>query len=60
MQTMLKCQVCGRENPPGVEYCEDCGASLTPAGNQPASSSRLQRERTAASAVASLRRAGVA
>src|SRR5687767_1077396 len=25
---MAKCQVCGKENPAGVEYCEDCGASL--------------------------------
>lgn len=25
---MVTCQVCGNENPPGVEYCEDCGASL--------------------------------
>src|SRR5581483_11038366 len=25
---MAVCQVCGKQNPPGVEYCEDCGAAL--------------------------------
>jgi hypothetical protein len=42
-QTMQKCQVCGKENPTGVEYCEDCGASLTapvaaPSGAAPSAS----------------------
>lgn len=27
---MTKCPVCQKDNPQGVEYCEDCGASLTP------------------------------
>jgi hypothetical protein len=29
---MPVCQVCQKNNPTGVEYCEDCGAALTPAG----------------------------
>jgi hypothetical protein len=29
---MPVCQVCQKENPTGVEYCEDCGAAMTPAG----------------------------
>ena len=29
---MHTCQVCGKDNPAGVEYCEDCGAVLTGAG----------------------------
>jgi len=29
---MPVCQVCQKDNPTGVEYCEDCGAALTPAG----------------------------
>ena len=28
---MQVCQVCQHENPPGAEYCEDCGASLSAA-----------------------------
>lgn len=37
---MQACQVCGKQNPAGVEYCEDCGAALSgggkpTAGNQP-------------------------
>ncbi len=31
---MQTCQVCGKQNPAGVEYCEDCGASLRPASGQ--------------------------
>lgn len=27
---MTVCPVCQKENPAGVEYCEDCGASLAP------------------------------
>jgi len=26
---MIKCQICQHDNPPGAEYCEDCGASLS-------------------------------
>jgi hypothetical protein len=26
---MQTCQVCGKQNPTGVDYCEDCGAALT-------------------------------
>ena len=26
---MQVCQVCQHQNPPGVEYCEECGAALT-------------------------------
>ena len=35
---MQTCQVCGKQNPAGVEYCEDCGAALkaTPAQAAPA------------------------
>ncbi|CAA9262884.1 MAG: FraH-related protein [uncultured Chloroflexi bacterium] len=25
---MQTCEVCGKQNPPGLEYCEDCGTSL--------------------------------
>ncbi len=25
---MVACTICGKENPVGVEYCEDCGAAL--------------------------------
>ncbi len=25
---MVACAICGKENPAGVEYCEDCGAAL--------------------------------
>ena len=28
---MQTCEVCGKQNPPGLEYCEDCGTSLNPA-----------------------------
>jgi hypothetical protein len=28
---MTACTICGKENPAGAEYCEDCGAALTPA-----------------------------
>jgi len=40
---MLKCPICGHENPEGVEYCEDCGASQTapvaaPSGAPPSAS----------------------
>jgi hypothetical protein len=28
---MAICTICGKENPAGAEYCEDCGAALTPA-----------------------------
>jgi hypothetical protein len=40
---MQKCQVCEKENPDGVEYCEDCGASLVapvaaPSGAPPSAS----------------------
>ncbi len=27
---MATCAICGKENPAGVEYCEDCGAALAP------------------------------
>ena len=30
---MQVCQVCQHQNPPGVEYCEECGASLTATGS---------------------------
>ncbi len=32
---MVACTICGRENPAGVEYCEDCGAALHPATDTP-------------------------
>jgi len=32
---MVACTICGRENPAGVEYCEDCGATLHPAADTP-------------------------
>jgi hypothetical protein len=28
---MITCAVCGKQNPDGTQYCEDCGAELTPA-----------------------------
>ena len=28
----MKCAICGKENPAGADYCEDCGAALTAAG----------------------------
>lgn len=31
---MQQCQVCGKQNPAGVEYCEDCGASFAPGSGQ--------------------------
>lgn len=41
---MATCTICGKENPVGVEYCEDCGAALTPAtdATAPASGSPEQ------------------
>ena len=33
---MPACEVCQHENPVGAEYCEDCGAALTPATPVPA------------------------
>ena len=35
---MQACQVCGKDNPAGVEYCEDCGAALTGGAGQAPSS----------------------
>ena len=35
---MPVCQVCQKDNPAGVEYCEDCGAALASAGSQPTTS----------------------
>ena len=36
----MKCRVCGTENPDGMKFCGECGASLSGgAGAQPASSS---------------------
>ncbi|HEY8600764.1 MAG TPA: FHA domain-containing protein [Thermomicrobiales bacterium] len=36
---MVACTICGKENPAGVEYCEDCGAALNAtAGAPPADS----------------------
>lgn len=32
---MVTCAICGKENSAGVEYCEDCGAALTPATSAP-------------------------
>jgi hypothetical protein len=29
------CAACGAQNPPGVSFCEDCGASLSEQGNGP-------------------------
>ncbi len=29
----MKCVICGKENPAGVEYCEDCGAALAAAND---------------------------
>ena len=28
---MVTCAICGKDNPTGVEYCEDCGAALNAA-----------------------------
>jgi hypothetical protein len=33
---MTVCTICGKENPAGAEYCEDCGAALGPATDAPA------------------------
>lgn len=33
---MVTCAICGKENPAGVEYCEDCGAALAPTATPPA------------------------
>ena len=33
---MTACTICGKENPAGAEYCEDCGAALTAASAAPA------------------------
>jgi hypothetical protein len=35
---MQACQVCGKDNPAGVEYCEDCGAALSGGAGQAAGS----------------------
>ena len=32
---MVTCAICGKENPAGVEYCEDCGAALAPTATPP-------------------------
>lgn len=32
---MVACTICGRENPAGVEYCEDCGAALNATAGAP-------------------------
>jgi hypothetical protein len=32
---MITCQICGHQNPEGVEYCEDCGAALVPSSAPP-------------------------
>lgn len=32
---MQTCQVCGKQNPQGVEYCDDCGAALKAAAPSP-------------------------
>ncbi len=36
---MQTCAVCGKQNPPGVEYCEDCGAALKTSSQQTAGTS---------------------
>jgi hypothetical protein len=36
---MVACTICGKENPVGVEYCEDCGAALHPTGGAPVADS---------------------
>lgn len=33
---MVACAICGKENPAGVEYCEDCGAALNATASAPA------------------------
>jgi pSer/pThr/pTyr-binding forkhead associated (FHA) protein len=33
---MTVCTICGKENPAGADYCEDCGAALAPATGAPA------------------------
>lgn len=33
---MMTCAICGKENPAGVEYCEDCGAALIATAATPA------------------------
>ena len=30
---MATCTICGKENPAGADYCEDCGAALAPVGD---------------------------
>ena len=30
---MVQCAICGKDNPPGTEYCEDCGAALAVASS---------------------------
>jgi len=32
---VVNCTICGKENPAGVEYCEDCGAALNPVADAP-------------------------
>jgi hypothetical protein len=32
---MTACTICGKENPAGAEFCEDCGAALAPATGTP-------------------------
>ena len=32
---MVACTICGKENPAGVDYCEDCGAALHPVADAP-------------------------
>lgn len=36
---MVACTICGKENPAGVEYCEDCGAALHPVAGAPSADS---------------------
>lgn len=36
---MVTCTICGKENPAGVEYCEDCGAALHPVAGAPSADS---------------------
>jgi FHA domain len=33
---MTACTICGKENPAGADYCEDCGAALTTTTGAPA------------------------
>lgn len=41
---MTACTICGKENPAGAEYCEDCGAALTPATGAPAPAESVPEE----------------